>query len=624
MSKAGKVISPMEFLRELVGPVGGEARAWITSFPDADDPSWQGRAIRVDDDREFSPRLNHYVSTAAFPPKAKGRTIENMIACVAIVVDDPTTKGDAAKLFRTLGKPTARVQTSEGNYQWWYFLTEGATAAQVRPVLEKVVALGLGDKSGNNAARYARIHCGVNNKREHGEPFGVHMVEWTGNRFGIDEIAEALGAAQGDLETDDDDSDEPKAIIQRASDGELERLIKSGESFHGPMVQLTARAICNGELEKDALRRLRALMFESEGQDNPKRKSSWEKTLGNIPRMLASAKVKFPQGAVRSQLRRGDGGSIIADEENVRLIVEHDSSLAGMVRYDELSMRRVLVRPVPGDTAVVASDEYPRQWRDEDSVAMQQYVQRHYMPRIGRDKVDGALGTWARSRWSFHPIRDYLKRLEWDGKPRLDDWLTTYLQAKGAPEAYLRAVGAKWMIAAIARVIEPGCQADYALVLEGGQGKKKSSALRALAGDEHFSDSLPGDLSSKDAADHIRGKWIIELPELAQFRKSEIETVKAFITRRVERFRPAFGRFEIEYPRQCVFAGTTNEDQYLIDDTGDAASVSRTSDYWYFLMNGRTKWARKSTRRTGSIRMSSRSKRCDLRRRSEVILQPSA
>lgn len=565
--KVNGVIPPMAFIRELAAPFDDDARVWVLADRDGDKPaSWQGKAIRIDRDREFDPRLNHWISTGIFPRGAGGRDIDGMLGCAAIVIDDPTTKGDASKLFAKLGSPTARVATSPDNYHWWYFLKEPATAAKVRPVLTRIVSLGLGDRSGNNPVRYARLPCGMNTKRKYGKPFRVHMVEWTGRRFDADEIRDALGV---DDDADESDAGEGKEqVIVRASDEELERLIKSGKSFHGPMTQLTCRAIVRGEPAKDAIRRLRALMFESEGQDDPKRRESWQTTLGNIARMIESAQRKFPQGAVRSQLRRSDK-KVIADEENARLILENDPTLEGLVRFDEFAMQRVLMRPVPGDPAVVADNEYPRRWRDEDTVAIQQYIQRNYISAIGRDKVDGAVGAWARSRWSFHPFREYLNTLRWDGKARLDDWLRTYMGGGNAPRDYLQAIGAKWLISAVARVMQPGCQVDCALVLEGDQGIRKSTALRVLAGDEYFSDSLPHDLSSKDASDHVRGKLIIEMNELEQFRRSEIETVKSFISRRVERFRPAYGRNEIEYPRQCVFAGSTNSDQYLVDDTGN-------------------------------------------------------
>jgi hypothetical protein len=107
------------------------------------------------------------------------------------------------------------------------------------------------------------------------------------------------------------------------------------------------------------------------------------------------------------------------------------------------------------------------------------------------------------------------------------------------------------------------------LVLIGPQGKMKSSVGRVMAGEEFFSDSLPADLSSKDARDHLAGKWWVELSELSQFRKSDVETVKSFVSRQVERYRPAYGRYEITVPRQNIFFGTTNADTPLIDPTGN-------------------------------------------------------
>jgi predicted P-loop ATPase len=557
-------LDPEEFLRELTKTFPDDACVWLCSSRKADDPDFTGRVHSLDALPDFDSKRNWWYSTAAFPSDAKSRAIAAMLGVAVIVVDDPTSKGDAGKLIASLGRPSFKVRTSEGSQQWGYLLKEPATRVQVAPVLAKIHTLKLGDRSGNNAVRYARLPCGVNNKSEYGEAFKVHLVSWKPKRrFTIEDIAQALSV------TEAHGSDGSGAMVERVDDDELKRLILSGDSYHGPMTQLTARAICSGESYGDAKKRLEALMLESEGRDNPKRRDSWQQTFDDIGRMLRSAQEKYPVASIRSRLRRDERKSIIADEENVRLILENDPTLQGLIRYDDFSMRRVLTRPVPGDASVVASDDYPRQWRDEDMVAFQQYVQRSFAPRISRDKVDGALGVWARNYWAFHPIREYLKSLEWDGHPRLDQWLSTYMGAAGAPDEYLEAVGAKWMISAIARVMEPGCQADYAIVLEGAQGKKKSTALRVLAGTEYFSDSLPNDLSTKDAHDHVRGKWIIELPELAQFRRSVIETVKAFITRRVERFRPAYGRNEIEYPRQCVFAGTTNESEYLIDDTGN-------------------------------------------------------
>lgn len=167
---------------------------------------------------------------------------------------------------------------------------------------------------------------------------------------------------------------------------------------------------------------------------------------------------------------------------------------------------------------------------------------------------------------SIDPLNDWLQNLEWDGQLRLNSWLTTYL---GVEESeYAVEVGRRWMISAVARALSPGCKVDSCLVLEGDQGGGKSSVLRELAGAEFFGDALP-DISNKDSKQFLQGKWIIELSELATLNRSTFEAIKAFISRQVEQYRPAYGRKDITEPRRCVFAGTTNRDDYLRDATGN-------------------------------------------------------
>lgn len=167
----------------------------------------------------------------------------------------------------------------------------------------------------------------------------------------------------------------------------------------------------------------------------------------------------------------------------------------------------------------------------------------------------------------YHPVRDWLNELAHDGKPRLDTWLTRYLGAEDSP--YVRAVGRAFLIAMVARVMRPGCKHDHVLVLKGGQGARKSTACRILSGGEYFSDTMPAIRNDKiEAWRHLRGKWLVELAELAPSRKADAEDLKSFLSGQVDSYRMPYARLEETVPRQCVFVGTTNEDAFLRDATG--------------------------------------------------------
>ena len=166
----------------------------------------------------------------------------------------------------------------------------------------------------------------------------------------------------------------------------------------------------------------------------------------------------------------------------------------------------------------------------------------------------------------FDPVAEYLEALEWDGTLRIDGLLHQYFGADD--NAYTRAVGRYFLIQAVARALKPGCQADCVLVLYGAQGIGKSTGLRALAGEEWFTDHLP-DLSDKDAKMALHGPWIIEMAELAALQGKKRETVKAFITSTFDKFRPPYGRRIESFPRRMVFAGTTNSSTWMRDPTGE-------------------------------------------------------
>src|SRR5262249_47016077 len=169
----------------------------------------------------------------------------------------------------------------------------------------------------------------------------------------------------------------------------------------------------------------------------------------------------------------------------------------------------------------------------------------------------------------FHPVRDYLDGLQWDGVPRIDRWLITYAGAEDSK--YTRAVSALFLIAGVRRVRQPCCKFDEMMILEQPtQGTEKSSALAVLAvREEWFTDDLPLNVEGKRVIEALRGKWIVEAAELSGMKKADIAHLNALLSRRRDTARMAYGRLPLEMPRQCIIAGTTNKSEYLRDTTGN-------------------------------------------------------
>ncbi|KUF08639.1 VapE domain-containing protein [Pseudoponticoccus marisrubri] len=211
------------------------------------------------------------------------------------------------------------------------------------------------------------------------------------------------------------------------------------------------------------------------------------------------------------------------------------------------------------------------EWRDggvtDAAISLAQIaLERLGLQTVGESLVSRAAQAVAR-KGQYHPIRDYLWALKWDGKARLDTWLVRHAGAEDTP--YTRAVGRKFLIQMVARVMQPGCKADHTLVLSGAQGQNKSTACAILAGAEYFSDTLPAIHGDKtEAMRHLQGKWLVELAELAPSRTSEQEDLKAFLSGAVDRVRLPYAKRDEAFARQCVFVGTTNDDQFLRDATG--------------------------------------------------------
>jgi predicted P-loop ATPase len=203
-----------------------------------------------------------------------------------------------------------------------------------------------------------------------------------------------------------------------------------------------------------------------------------------------------------------------------------------------------------------------RAWEDADDVRAADWCQ-HNGILIPKNVAGEAIEIVARD-FAFHPVRDYIKRCQRTSDQLLDFWLSRFLGCPDTP--IIRAFGRTFLISAIARMMEPGCKADCALILEGPQGRKKSTALRVLFV-PWFTDEI-ADLGTKDAAMQLRGVWCIEIAELDAMGRGDVAKIKAFMSRTIDRFRPAYGHRVIEQLRQNVFAGTVNHNEYLRDATG--------------------------------------------------------
>lgn len=281
-----------------------------------------------------------------------------------------------------------------------------------------------------------------------------------------------------------------------------------------------------------------------------------EKVLADI------AAVRF--GDWKTQLLRNIDGKLLSCYENVALFLENHPDWVGVLGFNEFTAGHVLLRqaPVPVKPGQDIEDHF--------DIEVVRWLERTAHMMVKPEMVRRVVDAIARKN-SLHPIRDYLLSLPaWDRVSRIGTWLIDYCGVESSdnqPNTYAMAVGEKFLISAVARILEPGCKADHILILEGPQGIGKSKTARTLAGAEWFSDQL-ADMGSKDASLQLRGCWILELSELDALNRSEMSRAKAFISQQTDRFRPPYGHRVTELPRQCVFIGTTNSSTWLKDETG--------------------------------------------------------
>ena len=258
------------------------------------------------------------------------------------------------------------------------------------------------------------------------------------------------------------------------------------------------------------------------------------------------------------KLRFTEKGTIASCIENVVVILNGDPALAGRVAMDLMANNIVALDRLPWRDV-----KHGAQWVDSDDAALRYYLEKKY-GLSGKDKIFDAVNVVALQN-AFHPVKDYLEGCEWDNVKRVETLLIDYMGAEDSE--YTRVVTRKVMAAAVARIYRPGCKFDHMLTLRGAQGLGKSSFIGLLGG-QWFSDTLTT-VQGKEALEQIQGVWIMEVGELAGMRKAEVEAIKLFLTKRSDRYRPAYGRRLQEFPRQCIFIGSTNESQFLRDTTGN-------------------------------------------------------
>lgn len=272
--------------------------------------------------------------------------------------------------------------------------------------------------------------------------------------------------------------------------------------------------------------------------------------------------LRWQEAVKTSSLLRTRNGTLHSNFANAASLLA-TSELGSCLAYNERSADYILTGwPISPE---MAAGPTPRNLCDDDTLRVQKWLQSNGMPAIAKGTVQDAILHIAEKN-RFDPVTDYLAGLKWDGIERLSASPEHIFRCSNITP-YHPAVFRMFMIAAAARALQPGCKADYMLILEGAQGCGKSTACSILGG-QHFSDSLPQNMTSKDALIHMIGPWIIEIGELAGLKYHDQNALKAILSRTEDTFRPPYGRAEITVKRRFVTIGTTNQREILRDPTG--------------------------------------------------------
>jgi hypothetical protein len=482
-------------------------------------------------------------------------------------IDDPDDRG---RLEQFELKPTV-VVFSGGGYQAFSRLEIASSDLQLIERYNEALARALGGDKCHNIDRIMRVPGTLNvpnkKKRAAGRTVALArvveaMTDWARayplSAFRLDNVAN-LGAGMSQIS---DESIRPTAIEDLPHDlGPFTRtLIEHGDDPERPIGSADAhypsrsevvfrvatdlvRAGCDPRVAAGILINPRLGISRSVIE----KKRPEEYAVRQIRSAINVVSKKWPD-----ETRSGAPRATFA---NTMLAIRR---LGLACHYDEFHRRKAvaghILQSFQGDLS------------DDACTMLRRLILEQFCFDPGKDHTRDAVDALCLEN-TVHPIRDYLDGLMWDGQPRLDNWLTVYLGAEDTP--LNNAIGRLMLLAAVRRVRKPGVKFDNVVVLEGPQGSGKSTALKILAGEDNFSDQDIITLDAKAQMENVEGIWIYELSELEGLSRADTNKVKAFASRSEDRGRPAYGRFRENRPRQAIFVGTTNEDTYLRDMTGN-------------------------------------------------------
>lgn len=256
------------------------------------------------------------------------------------------------------------------------------------------------------------------------------------------------------------------------------------------------------------------------------------------------------------QTKRGECNATI---DNALIILRNDPVLKGLFALNKFDLREIATRNMPWRKITPAT----RFLKDSDDVGVRHYIETKYALK-SKQCIQDAL-TLVVEENAFHPVEEYLLKLKWDGVKRVENLFIDYLGSED--NVYHREIAKKMCVAAVARILKPGCKFDYVVTLIGKQGCGKSTFLANL-GKQWYSDSF-GNIQTNAAFESLQGVWILEIAEMAGFKKAEAEAVKHFVSKTEDRFRVAYGRRIETFPRRSIIASTSNDRTPLNDPTGN-------------------------------------------------------